>query len=65
MAKTQSGFKTTNAMIDYEQKKIVETTKEGVNVFYIDKILKEWDGIEGISLTISLNKDVIPDETVY
>lgn len=65
MAKEQMGFKTTNSVIDKDERKIVETTKDGVNVFYIDKILEKWHGIEGISFAITLNKDVVPDETEY
>lgn len=65
MAKNQRGFKATNAMIDRENGKIVETTKDGVNVFYIDKILTDWNGVEGISFSIVLNQEAVPDETEY
>lgn len=65
MAKNQRGFKATNAMIDRENMKIVETTKDGVNVFFIDKLLTEWNGVEGISFSIVLNEDAKPDETEY
>ena len=65
MAKNSKGFKATNAMIDKENGKIIETTKDGVNVFYIDKILTDWNGIEGISFSIVLNQEAVPDETEY
>lgn len=65
MAKNQMGFKATNAMIDKENMKIVEYVKDGVNVYHIDKLLTEWNGVEGISFSISLNKEREPDETEY
>lgn len=65
MAKEQRGFKTTNSMIDASVGKIIETTKDGVNVFNIKQILEEWDGVEGIGFAITLNKDVEPHETEY
>ena len=65
MAKNSKGFKAINAMIDKENMKIIETTKDGVNVFYIDKILTDWNGVEGISFSIVLNQEAVPDETKY
>lgn len=65
MAKNSKGFKATNAMIDKENGKIVEYLKDGVNVYYIDKLLTEWNGVEGISVSITLNQDRVPDETEY
>lgn len=65
MAKNQRGFKATNAVIDYENMKIVENTKDGVNVFFIDRLFKEWDGVEGISFSIVLNEDAKPDANEY
>lgn len=65
MAKNQRGFKATNAMIDKENMKIIETTKDGVNVFFIDKLLTDWNGVEGVSFSIVLNEEAQPDETEY
>ena len=65
MAKEQRGFKTTNSMIDSEELKLIETTKEGLNVFDIKRLLDEWHLVEGISFNITLNKDVEPHETDY
>lgn len=65
MAKNSRGFKATNAMIDKEAGKIIETTKDGVNVYYIDRLLTEWNGIEGIGISITLNQERVPDETEY
>ena len=65
MAKNQRGFKATNAMIDKENMKLVEFTKEGSNVYLLDKILADWNGVEGISFSITLNQEIAPDETEY
>lgn len=65
MAKNSKGFKATNAMIDKESGKIIEYVKDGVNVYYIDKLLTEWNGVEGVSISITLNQDRVPDETEY
>lgn len=65
MAKNSRGFKATNAMIDKENGKIVEYVKDGVNVYFIDKLLTEWNGVEGINFAITLNQDREPDEVEY
>lgn len=65
MAKNSRGFKATNAMIDKENGKIVEYMKDGVNVFFIENLLTEWNGIEGLNISITLNQDREPDETEY
>ena len=65
MAKKQRGFSATNSMIDFENRKLVESTKDGDLVYDLDKILKEWNGIDGIAFSIKLNQDIEPDETEY
>lgn len=65
MAKNSRGFKATNAMIDKENGKIVEYVKDGVNVYFIDKLLTEWNGVEGIGISITFNQDREPDEVEY
>jgi len=65
LAKQSKGFKATNAQIDWENKKLVETTKDGFNVYSLDNIFSEWHGIEGVSLSINLNKDIEPDEDEF
>lgn len=65
MAKNSRGFKATNAMIDKENGKIVEYLKDGVHVHFIDKLLTEWNGVEGIGISITLNQEREPDETEY
>lgn len=65
MAKETKAFKATNAMIDFEEMKLIETTKDGSNVYRLDKILQEWNGVDGIAFNITLNKDIEPDDVEY
>ena len=65
MAKETKAFKATNAMIDFEGMKLIEFTKDAQNVYSLEKILQEWNGVEGIAFNITLNKDIEPDETEY
>ena len=65
MAKETRGFKATNAMLDVENMKLIEYTKDGTNVYLLNKILQEWNGVDGISFSITLNQEVEPDETEY
>ena len=65
LAKQSKGFKATNARIDWENKRLVETTKDGVKVYLLDNIFNSWHDVEGVSLSISLNKDIEPDEDEY
>jgi hypothetical protein len=65
LAKETRGFKATNAMLDVENMKLIEYTKDGTNVYLLNKILQEWNGVDGISFSITLNQEVEPDETEY
>lgn len=65
MAKTKDELKFNNAVIDKNQKKIIETTKDGVLVYDIDTVLENWYGREGISITFSQNVDIEPNSTEY
>ncbi len=65
MAKETRGFKATNAMLDVENMKLIEYTKDGTNVYLLNKILQEWNGVDGISFSITLNQEIEPDETEY
>jgi len=61
LTKTQK-FK--NAIISRTDGTITEIYKDDEKIYILDKILKEWDGIEGVSITISLNSDVEEDGEV-
>ncbi len=65
MAKETRGFKATNAMLDVENMKLIEYTKDGTNVYLLNKILQEWNGVDGISFSITLNQEIEPDVTEY
>jgi hypothetical protein len=65
LAKETRGFKATNAMLDVENMKLIEYTKDGTNVYLLNKILQEWNGVDGISFSITLNQEIEPDETEY
>ena len=65
MAKKTRAFKATNAMIDREKMLLVEFTKDGQNVYNLNKILQDWNGVDGITFSITLNEDIEPDSTEY
>jgi hypothetical protein len=65
LAKETRGFKATNAMLDVENMKLIEYTKDGTNVYLLNKILQEWNGVDGISFSITLNQEIEPDDTEY
>ena len=62
MAKASKSIAFKNAVIDRAEGTITEITKDDTNVYYLDKVIEEWDGIEGISLTIKKDDDVPADE---
>jgi len=65
MAKSKNEIKFTNAEINWDDKKIIESTKDGVLVYDLNKIMKEWDGKDGLSMTIFQNLEIEADETEY
>lgn len=65
MAKETKAFKATNAMIDFKNMKLIETTKDGINVYLLDKILEDWDSVDGVAFSITQNKEIEPDEIEY
>jgi len=65
MAKSKNEIKFTNAEINWDDKKIIESTKDSVLVYDLNKIMKEWDGKDGLSMTIFQNLEIEADETEY
>ena len=47
---------------DFQRKTFTEFTKDDTKVYSIEKLLEDWDKIEGISLTIKQDDDVPADE---
>lgn len=62
MAKTSKSIAFKNATIDKAEGTITEFTKDDTKVYSIEKLLEDWDQIEGISLTIKQDDDVPADE---
>lgn len=62
MAKASKSIAFKNAVIDKAEGTITEFTKDDTKVYSLDKVIEEWDGIEGISLTIKQDDDVPADE---
>lgn len=62
MAKASKSIAFKNAVIDKTERTITEFTKDDTKVYSIEKLLEDWDQIEGISLTIKQDDDVPADE---
>lgn len=62
MAKASKSIAFKNATIDKAEGTITEFTKDDTKVYSIEKLLEDWDQIEGISLTIKQDDDVPADE---
>ena len=62
MAKASKSIAFKNAVIDKAEGTITEFTKDDTKVYFIEKLLEDWDQVEGISLTIKQDDDVPADE---
>lgn len=62
MAQAKKAVAFKNAVIDVKDGTITEFTKDETNVYKLDDILAEWDGVDGISLTIQQSYDLPPIE---
>ena len=62
MAKVSKSIAFKNAVIDKAEGTITEFTKDDTKVYSIEKLLEDWDQVEGISLTIKQDDDVPADE---
>lgn len=62
MAKKSKTIAFKNATINKEDMTITEYNKDDVKTYSIKKLIEEWDGIDGISLTIKQDDDVPADE---
>lgn len=52
----------TKAVIDVDNMTITEETKDGENVFRIEDILNEWNGVYGVSITIKRDTEIAGTE---
>lgn len=62
MAKASKSIAFKNAVIDKAEGTITEFTKDDTKVYSIEKLLEDWDQVEGISLTIKQDDAVPADE---
>lgn len=62
MAKTVRKIDFSKAEIDKENMLIVEHLKDEDKCYSIDKLLSDWSGIKGLSISISQNEEVKPDK---
>lgn len=58
MAKISKSMAFKDAQLNLNDMTLTEFKKDDTTEYNIMDILKEWDGIEGISLTIKLDNDV-------
>lgn len=61
MAKKSKSIKYTNATICLADRTITETLKDDIRVFSLDKLLSEWDGVDGVCLSIRKDEDAAED----
>ena len=62
MAKASKSIAFKNAVIDKDEMTITEFSKEDTKVYSLNKVIENWDGIEGITLTIKQDDDIPADE---
>lgn len=65
MAKSQKKFTCNNCEINNEEMKIIETTKDGLLIYDLQKILDSFCGLDNINFSITHNVELQPDETEY
>ncbi len=63
MAKSSMRDYYKNAVIDVDDMTLTEITKEETRVYDLNKILKKWDKIEGISIIIAKDSEIPPDKS--
>ena len=62
MAKRTKSIAFKNAVIDTNDMTITEFIKDDTKVYDLNKILADWNDVEGISLTIRQDNEVPADE---
>lgn len=68
MAKTTKDFSSSNSMIDFEGMKLIELPKkkdDPTKVYNLEDILKQFNGVEGITFTISTKQEIEPESNEY
>ena len=62
MAKLSKSTTFKNAVIDKNTMTITETIKDEEKVYSLAKLLEDWNGVEGISLTIKQDNEIPSEE---
>ena len=62
MAKSNRTVSYAKAVINKEKGTITEHLKDGDNVYYIDNILSQWDGVDGVTITIKKDEELPSEE---
>jgi hypothetical protein len=61
MAVTKMSECLKNATIDLDNDTITEVTKDGDLVYSLSKFLERWNKIDGLTINIGKNTDILPD----
>lgn len=64
MAKSNKTVTYAKATINKEAGTITEYLKDGENVYYLDNILEEWDGVAGITFAIKKDEELPSEEVI-
>lgn len=62
MAKLSRSTSFKGAVICKEDMTITEYLKDNTKVYSLNKLISDWDGVEGISLTIKQDDEIPSDE---
>ena len=62
MAQAKKAVTFKKAIIDTKDSTITEFTKDETNVYNLQDVLAEWNGVEGISITIQNTSEIPPVE---
>lgn len=62
MAKTTRATAFSKAVINTDDMTITEYNKDDTKVYSIEKLLSEWNGVKGISLTIKQDSEIPSEE---
>lgn len=62
MAKISKSTTFKNAVIDKDTMTITEITKDDEKTYSLTKLLEDWNGVDGISLTIKQDDEIPAEE---
>lgn len=61
LAKFSKSISFKSACIDYESDMIIETLKDETKTYKLSKILREWNGVDGINITFKKDDELDSD----